>query len=209
MDVLLKKIKLNMGVPRYLLVAVLFILVSACDRDNNNPGYVYFPDMDVSEAYETYTENPVFENGMTNQLPVEGTVPRGHIPYPYPKTEEAMKIAGEELVNPFEPTDDVLAQGKANFERYCTQCHGEKGDGKGLLFTSGRYPFPPANLLLEKVRVKPEGEIFHNITVGFGVMGAHGPLVRPDERWKIVSYITNVLHDQPIPVDSTAVAGNQ
>ena len=72
-------------------------------------------------------------------------------------------------------------------------CHGENGDGKGFLFTSGKYPYPPASLINEKVKNVPDGEIFHVITVGWGIMGAHGPLIQPDDRWKIVLYIRNSL----------------
>jgi mono/diheme cytochrome c family protein len=179
---------------RYIFFISVVLVFYSCDRDNNNPGYSYFPDMQESVAYETYSTNPVFEDGVAMRLPVAGTVPRGHIPYQYEKTEEDMVLAGLELKNPYTPTPAVLDSGKLLFERFCITCHGDLGDGKGYLFTSGRYPFPPASLIAEKAQVKPDGEFFHNITVGFGVMGAHGSQVLPDERWKIVTYIRNVLH---------------
>ncbi|MFW6224235.1 MAG: c-type cytochrome [Bacteroidota bacterium] len=202
----LKNNKIN-WLKSIVLGGFLIGMVS-CDRDNNHPGYVYFPDMDESEAYETYSENPVFEEGYTNRPPVEGTVPRGHIPYPYEKTDADMKKAGEELSNPYEPTQAIVEAGKIHYERFCLQCHGEYGDGKGYLYTSGRYPYPPASLITEQVKAKPEGETFHNITVGFGVMGAHGPLVLPDDRWKIVTYITEVLYNQPVPADTSKTSGS-
>lgn len=189
----------------YLLSIVLFFF--ACDRDNNNRGYSYFPDMENSVAYETYSPNPNFTDGATMRKPVEGTVPRGHIPYQYKKTDEDMVRSGLELKNPYSPTPAVLDSGKMLFERFCIHCHGEKGDGKGYLFTSGRYPFPPRSLVAPEAQIKPDGEFFHNITVGFGVMGAHGSQVLPDERWKIVTYIRNVLHVNAnnAPTDTTMV----
>ncbi|KKK64145.1 hypothetical protein LCGC14_2987160, partial [marine sediment metagenome] len=69
-----------------LFVAGMMIL-SSCKKNPNHPGYVYLPDMDVSRAYETYSENPVFEDGKTLREPVEGTIPRGHTPYPYVKDD--------------------------------------------------------------------------------------------------------------------------
>ena len=176
-------------------VWVLLFLVS-CDLDRNQPGYSYFPDMEQSRSYETYSENPVLPNGKTNLPPVENTVPRGSIPYQFEKTLEDRELAGVELSN-FYAIDSIrketLTEGKRLYNIFCWHCHGEKGDGKGYLFTSGKYSYPPANLLSEKVTKNPDGEIFHVISVGFGVMGAHQGMVTPDERWKITSYIRKEL----------------
>ena len=35
----------------------------------------------------------------------------------------------------------------------------------------------------------PDGEIYHVITVGQGVMMAYGGIMRPEDRWKIVMYV--------------------
>ena len=60
--------------------------------------------------------------------------------------------AGKELINPYQPTAENIARGKEVFAVYCMNCHGDKGDGKGFLFTSGKYPFPPKTLLSEIVK---------------------------------------------------------
>jgi hypothetical protein len=67
------------------------------------------------------------------------------------------------------------------------------GDGQGHLFTSKRYPYPPASLINDKMKAKPEGEMFHQVTLGFGVMGPQGLILRPEDRWKVVLYVKNVL----------------
>lgn len=77
---------------------------------------------------------------------------------------------------------------------YCLNCHGISGDGQGNLYTSKKYPYPPANLLSDKIVGNPEGEIYHVISVGWGIMGEHGTMIQPDDRWKIVLYIENQLH---------------
>ena len=41
--------------------------------------------------------------------------------------------AGKELINPFLPTDDVLARGKLIFTTFCIGCHGALGKGDGQL----------------------------------------------------------------------------
>lgn len=176
--------------------AATIIVFASCDRDRNSTGWQYFDDMAQSTAYETYTSNPNFADGKTMRNPVEGTVPIGYQPYYYQKTDEDRVKAGQELVNPLEADAKHLERGKQVFTVYCTSCHGETGDGKGFLFTSGKYPFPPKTLLSDKIRNSPEGEIYHVITVGFGVMPQHGSQVRPEDRWKVAMYIKNVLHKQ-------------
>lgn len=176
------------------LLMVTFLM--ACDRDRNTTGWEYFDDMAHSPAYESYTPNPNFSDGKTMRNPVEGTIPLGYEPYMYQKTDEDRTLAGKELVNPLQADEGNIARGKQVYGIFCMNCHGEKGDGQGYLFTSKKYPYQPANLLSDKVRNNPEGEIFHVITVGFGVMAPHGYMIRPEDRWKATMYIKNVLHKQ-------------
>ena len=177
-----------------LLGAIFMIAgIQACDHNRNNPGWQYSDDMVKSPAYETYTQNPNFKDGETMQPTIEGTIPRGFMKYPYQKNDEDRVKAGLTLKNPFEPTTANLEQGKTEFKVYCAMCHGDKGDGQGRLFTSKKFPYPPANLLSDKVRTVSEGEIYHVISVGWGIMAEHGSMINPDDRWKIVLYIENVL----------------
>ena len=81
------------------------------------------------------------------------------------------------------------------YNRFCAQCHGEKGDGMGYLYTSKKYAFPPSNLLKDKTIRRPDGEIYHIINVGINIMGAHASQISPDDRWKIVLYIREDLQN--------------
>jgi len=172
----------------------ILVVLAGCDKNRNKPGYSYFPDMEQSQAYETYAASPVWEDGKTNQLPPEGTVPREMIPFDFEKTDVNRIWAGQELENPYLGDASILKEGKRLYNIYCFHCHGDNGDGKGHLYTSQKYLYLPADLNSEKIRTNPDGEIFQVITVGYGVMGAHGAQVLPDERWKIVSYIRQDLH---------------
>ncbi|MHC1707001.1 MAG: cytochrome c [Bacteroidales bacterium] len=172
-------------------------LGTSCDRTRNDKGYEYFPDMAHSLAYETYSPNKNFKNGVTQQPPPAGTINREIAPYPFPATDSGRALAARSLKNPFEPTQENLEAGKAKYEVFCMNCHGEKGDGKGWLFVSKRYAVPPSSYLSDKVMKMPEGEIYHVITSGFNTMGAHGSLVRPDDRWKIILYVQKVLQQKP------------
>jgi mono/diheme cytochrome c family protein len=177
----------------WAVLTLLLITTVSCDRDNNNPGHIYYPDMAHARAYETYSENPVFKDGYTMREPAQGTIPRDAIPYPYQKTDEDRLMAAKMMVNPVEAGEEALERGKKMYGVYCIMCHGDTGDGKGHLYTSGKYTFPPASLVSEKMQAAPDADIFHVITVGHGIMGAHGSLVQPADRWKIALYVKNVL----------------
>jgi mono/diheme cytochrome c family protein len=169
------------------------LVSSGCDRDRKHPGWDYFPDMAYSNAYETYSPNEAFPDGKTLQSPVEGTISRDALPFAYgPSTEERTR-AGLELVNPLEFTDENLARGAKVYGVFCAHCHGERGDGQGHLVTSGVYSYPVRTLVSDEMKKRPDGEIYHSITLGFGVMGAHGAMIRPGDRWKTILYVRNTL----------------
>jgi mono/diheme cytochrome c family protein len=145
--------------------------------------------MAYSRAYETYSPNPNFGDSMTMREPVMGTVPREMIPFAYEKTDEDLARAGRELDNPVQDSEADLQRGKELFVRMCQQCHGGKGDGQGFLYTSNLYIYPPGVLTSEQIVSRSDGEIYHIITAGRNVMGAHGAMIRPEDRWNIVLYV--------------------
>ena len=96
-----------------ITIALAFIMtLSSCWTDKSKPNYQYMPDMYHSVGYETYSENPNYANGMTTQLPVEGTVARGQVPYDYPNTNEGYEAAKLDSKNPLEVNDANLEKGK-------------------------------------------------------------------------------------------------
>ncbi len=181
-------------INRSLFAAICLLLIgSSCDRSRNDKGYEYFPDMAHSLAAETYTINPNFADSLTMRVPAEKTIPREMVPYPYDNSPESRALAASTLVNPLEPDAKNLEIGKEQYRIFCSGCHGLTGDGNGFLFTSKRYAIHPASLISEKMLAAPDADIFHVITAGFQVMGAHGQLIRPDDRWRIAMFVKNEL----------------
>lgn len=183
-------------ISRLFLFAGLGLVMYSCNHDRNHPGWVYAPDMMYSEPYDAYTPNPVFKNGVTMQPPVEGTIPRGSIfPYPYSRTFDEQVRAGKELINPVEISEEIIIEGKEQYEIFCAICHGETGMGDGHLYTSDLIPVKPTSLVDAYVQDKPDGEIYHVITLGSvsGLMGPHGPQIKPEDRWKIIHYVKHEL----------------
>ncbi len=177
----------------FIPIAIALMAIVSCDRTRSSTGWDYMPDMYYSNAYESYTPNPNFEDNLTMRTPVEGTVPRDMIPFPWVKSDEDRIAAGEALVNPWEATEENLTRGSEAYDIFCLSCHGPAGDGQGFLFTSKKYPYPPASLISEQARALKDGEIYHSITVGYGIMGSHGGMIRPEDRWKIILHLRENL----------------
>lgn len=191
-----------------IFIVLITVILSGCNRDRNTTGWDYFPDMFYSTAYETFSENPNFANGMTMRLPVPGTVPRGFIPFNYTIDAASRVKAGKDLVNPFLPDSGLIARGKEVYTTFCIGCHGMKGEGDGNLYTSRLYPVKPRSLMAESAFKLRDGEIYHTITLGFGSMGAHGSQIIPDDRWKLVLYIRK-LQEESKGIGGTEGAGDK
>ncbi|MBN1339895.1 MAG: c-type cytochrome [Bacteroidales bacterium] len=178
---------------RKALAIMMLLAAFSCRHSENHPGWAYMPDMAYSEAYETYTENPNFADSITQQMPVEGTVPAGIIPYQYKRTFEDQVRAGLDLTNPLDVNETDISTGKLQYDIYCALCHGISGGGDGNLYTGNLFTAKPRALNDNYVKDKPDGEIFHVITLGSlsGLMGPHGAQISPENRWKIILYIRN------------------
>ena len=191
-------IKINSPGIFFKTLFLVFLLMNlySCNRNRSNPGWDYFPDMFYSTAYETYSKNPNFENGMTMRVPVPGTVPRDFTPFEYTNDPESRIKAGKELANPFLMTPEALSRGKVIYTTFSIGCHGIEGKGDGHLYTSGLYPIKPLSLSGDTASKLKDGEIYHTITLGIRSMGAHGSQIIPDDRWKLVLYVRKLQEER-------------
>lgn len=124
-----------------------------------------------------------FADGFGMRTPVEGTVARGNMPYPYKGQPDE---AGKYLSNPLGNNEKNLALGKAKFLTFCSPCHGNYGKGDSRL--NGQFPNGPT-LHSDKVTNWPDGNIYHVITEGQNVMPGYFRQATRDERWAIVLYV--------------------
>ncbi len=127
-------------------------------------------------------ESNLFADKYGMRIPVEGTVARGFIPYPFKGQTNPTEV----LSNPFLPTKENLALGKAKFNIYCSPCHGYFADGDSRL--RGQFPNPPT-LHSKRALDFSDGMIYHIITNGQNVMPSYASQITRDERWAIVNYV--------------------
>lgn len=181
--------KMHSALFRIPVMTLLVLILLSCDRQPGTRGHDFIPDMVYSKAYDTYSQNPNFLDSMTMRTPVGMTVPTGIIPFRYTIDSLSRMKAGNELVNPFLPTDTIIEEGKLLFTTFCIGCHGAEGKGDGQLYSSGLYPLKPREISGRPTSELKDGQIYHTITLGFGAMGAHGAQIKPENRWKIVIYV--------------------
>lgn len=168
-----------------IIALVVLFSLSSCWGDKTKPNYQYMPDMYESVGYETYSENPNFENGMTTQTPVDGTIARGQVPYEYDNTNEGYEAAKAELKNALEVNEQNLENGKKMYDIYCISCHGKTGVGDGVLVQREKILGVPNY----KDRELTEGSIYHVIMYGRNLMGSHASQLTAKERWQVTMYV--------------------
>ena len=120
-------------------VGIFFCLTLVGCYDSNQPNYQYFPNMYEPVGYEAYAESKAFRNGIEAQIPVDGTISRGWTPYDYPNSNEGYDTAKINLKSPIEFNEQNLKKGKELYGVYCAVCHGNKGNGQGILMTREKY----------------------------------------------------------------------
>ncbi|UOX35387.1 cytochrome c [Flavobacterium sediminilitoris] len=170
----------------YKIVAVvgLSFMATSC-FDKSKPNYQFFPNMYEAVPYETYSEHDVFKNGVEGQIPAEGSIKRGFVPYEIPNTTEGYALAKETLKSPLDSISVNPEKGKELFNIYCAICHGDKGDGKGNLVKREKFLGVPSY----KDREITEGSIYHVITYGLNSMGSHANQLTQEERWQVTDYV--------------------
>lgn len=171
-----------------LVLATSISLVSCFNKDR--PNYQFFPDMYVSSSYETYGAYEIFPDEQSAMLPAENTIPRGFEPYGFEDNQEGLEESKKILDYPFEVTEENLAVGSHLFTIYCAVCHGDKGDGQGILVKREKFLGIPS--FADKGRTIVPGGIYHVETYGLNAMGSYASQTNAKERWQIAMHVMDL-----------------
>lgn len=168
-----------------VLAAALPLLAAACAQR-----------MDLQSKAKPLTESPAFSDHREARPLVAGTIARGHLPDPYLDEGRAGKGFSDKFPHPL--TRRVLERGRQRYQIYCAVCHGQDGEGRGMVVRRG-FPQPPS-LLSERLRKAPAGLFVATMANGVGAMFAYGDRVPPDDRWAIAAYIRALQLRDRFPV---------
>jgi len=171
-----------------MLVVVAALAVAGCRQD-----------MHDAPRYDPLEASTVFADGASARQLVDGTVARGLL-----NDDELLmtgRVSGEVVdLFPFEITADDLDRGQERFNIYCAPCHGQTGEGDGMVVQRG-FRQPPS-LHTERIRSASAGYYFDVVTNGFGVMPDYRAQVPVEDRWRITAYLRALqLTRQGTPAD--------
>ncbi|MGZ0655336.1 c-type cytochrome [Coraliomargarita sp. W4R53] len=192
---------------RIFLAIYVFAIIAAVSilgfrgSISTKPPLEVFPDMDRQARYKPQAENAFFADGRDDRPVPAGTVARGnyfnHVEVFSDDFEDTRlgdtvfnqgKNADGSLVKkiPVEVTYDLIEQGKAKYDIFCSACHGAAGDGNGV---TKPYGVLAASYHDARLRWVEDGHIFDVITNGKGLMFPMNDRISPEERWAIVLYV--------------------
>ncbi|RYG46252.1 cytochrome c [bacterium] len=138
-------------------------------------------------------ESTFYADGSVNRPLQPGTIARGHLRKDDAfftgarngqwVTEIPMQLSQQDLRN-------LMARGQDRFNAYCTPCHGQLGDGQGMIAHRGfNTRRPVGNFHTERLQNMPIGHFYDVITNGYGAMYSYASRVEPHDRWAIAAYI--------------------
>ncbi len=173
---------------RLLALALILLPLGGCMRGctSPRPPIHIVPNMDHQEKYLPQAASPFFYDGATMRPPVEGTVARGEL------FEDVAMMTGKDetggwVPNPLPADEAILSRGDERYGIYCGPCHGDRGDGQGVMKD---YLLVAARDLHEQRLVDmPDGEMFDIITNGLGTMQGYRYPIPARDRWAIIAYV--------------------
>jgi mono/diheme cytochrome c family protein len=141
------------------------------------------------EAEKSPSGAHVFADGSVSRPLVAGTVARDHL-----REDDAFYTGFKngKLVNtfPIPVTKELILRGQDRFTIYCVPCHGQLGNGQGMIAQRGfELRRPVGNYHTDRLRKMPIGHFYDVITNGYGAMFSYASRVEPQDRWAIAAYI--------------------
>jgi len=179
-----------------LFVLSIMLVLGGCfrGRPSEKPPIHVNPNMDSQEKYKAQSESRFFENGASMRLPIAGTIAQGELRADI-AYYEGKDADGQFLKkSPVPVTMHLLERGRERFNIFCSPCHGQTGDGQGIVVKRGYMP--PPTFHQDLVRNYPDGHIYNVITNGIRNMPSYKQQVPVQDRWAIVAYVRALQRSQ-------------
>ena len=156
---------------KLLCSMLLAISVAGCDK---------YKEIDMAEggSHDPYEASKVYADGKSTRLPVPGTVAQNLNP--------AVDQPASPTI-PFPITRTELDRGQKMFNIYCIQCHGQLGNGEGMVVQRG-FIRPPS-FHIDRLKQAPDSHLYNVMTHGYGGMYRFSDVIVPEDRWRIAAYV--------------------
>lgn len=183
MKIQIKKEMIKLG----LVIGTLTGIIACSGGDK--PNVELLQDMMESPAVKAQEYNDISPANRGMRVPPEHTVPVGFKPYRYATDYEGAINNVNPLAGDFSP--EVLITGQKYFDIHCAVCHGVNADGKSLV--GEKMALKPPPLVSDKIKGWKDGQIYHVIQVGQGIMGPYASHIPREEwKWSVVQYIRHL-----------------
>jgi mono/diheme cytochrome c family protein len=142
--------------------------------------------MHDAPRYDPLEASVFFADGKSARPLVANTVARGQLREDRHLHEGVVDGRPAETF-PMPVTAEVMRRGQERFNVFCSPCHGQTGEGNGMVVQRGFRQ--PASYHQERLRSAPVGYFYDVITRGFGAMPDYASQIPVTDRWAIVAYI--------------------
>lgn len=158
------------------------------------------PNMDWQERFDPQEPSTLFADGRAMRPPVVGTVARGFL------REDTRFYQGRDAdgslvaTMPVPVTAELLARGQERYSIYCTVCHGDAGDGNGVIMVGNNgqgYGYVRApSFHLERLQQETDGHFYNVVANGINNMPGYAAQIPVADRWAIVAYVRALQRSQ-------------
>ena len=167
-------------------------------------------DMQDQPRYKPLSATNFFGDGRSSRPAIDDTVARGQLHID--SARFTGKVNGKDIdFMPIQITKADVERGQQRFNIYCSPCHGQLGNGHGMIVSRGLRQ--PPSYLDPRLVDAPIGHFFDVMSNGYGSMYSYASRVAVDDRWRIAAYIRALQMSQNAPADvagsisNTAVGG--
>jgi mono/diheme cytochrome c family protein len=206
-------------VPRPLMAFILLSAVLALvpfafiakfrSEKSDKPHFHVIPDMDFQDYRGPQAPSEVFPDGTTERPPIGGTVARGDL-----RDDDHLHrgLTDGRWATSFPPELDLsqraIERGRERYGVYCTPCHGQSGDGLGMIHkralavgAAATGWVQPSNLTEAGFVRQPHGQLFNTISHGIRTMPGYNAQISVEDRWNIVLYLRALQRSQNATTD--------
>lgn len=218
-------------IPRFAVYAIVLsipvallpfaLIARARAVKSSEPRLHFFQDMGAQPKLKAQATSTRYTDGRAMRQPLAGTVARGQLDNDDHFHRGKVFRDGKWTWASTYPADfpvtlQTLERGQERFNIYCATCHGDSGNGLGLVHrraeklqstgwvqpSSMHLVDPATGKLTYGAELYPHGKMFQVITHGVRTMPGYESQIPTEDRWAIVAYIRALQLSQNAPMDA-------
>lgn len=166
-------------------------LFTGCNIDKSQPNIELIQDMMESPALKAQEYDLGGPNNGAMRVPPEGTQPVGFEPYRFATDIAGAATNKNPIANDY--SEETLKTGIKYYTIHCSLCHGPQGEGGAMNNSIGeKMALKPPPVTSDKIKNWTDGQIYHVISMGQGVMGPYASHIPQKYRWQVVQYVRHL-----------------